>query len=757
MIATVIYSSLQAKKMKKAANDTSVMNDNIFEETITGIVENVVFQNTVNYFTVIELNMEGEIVTAVGTLAEVAPGEELRLSGTWGSHEVFGRQFKISSCSRSLPDTTAKLYRYLSSGAVKGIGPKTAMKIIERFGEKSFEVLESDPEKLAVINGISKQKALDISNEFNRQYAMRKIVAELENYGITPSECTSIYKYFGVNAVKIIRENPYILCGNVNGFNFDRAEKLVADMKLSPDASYRNAAGVVHIIRHNLSNGHTCIPRRKISPPAKALLDIDNEECEATVDMLIREKRIISSDVKGEEFLFLPDLYIAENAIADRMKSILRFPPSQIKAVEEDIERIESQNGIFFAQKQKDAIITAATKGLLILTGGPGTGKTTTLKGIIDIFERKRVDVLLCAPTGRAAKRMSEVTNREAKTIHRLLEVEWDNNDKPVFRRNAEDPLTCGALIIDEMSMVDTELFANLLDALPMGCRIILVGDSDQLPSVGPGNVLNDLIDSGILPVVCLSEIFRQAQKSLIVMNAHRIMSGEMPELGVSDSDFFFMNREDVFVASDTVLQLISKRLPDAYGVSPLDDIQILCPSRKGELGTVNLNRRLQSVLNPPAKNKNELRTSGGRIFREGDKVMQIKNNYDIPWEKGSEQGEGIFNGDIGILKKINYAAGVMKIEFDDRVANYPSDNLSELELAYAITVHKSQGSEYPVVIIPLLDVPPQLSYRNLLYTGVTRAKKILVVVGIKEKVYQMSENNRQNKRYSALKDFLLV
>ncbi|MBR3766819.1 MAG: ATP-dependent RecD-like DNA helicase [Clostridia bacterium] len=733
------------------------MNENIYEEKITGIVENVVFHNSTNFFTVIEVNISGEIITAVGTLSDIAPGEEVVLYGTWGAHEVFGRQFKISSCERSLPDTTAKLYRYLASGAIKGIGPKTAIKIIERFGEQSFEVLESEPEKLAAISGISKQKALDISAEFNRQYAMRKIMIELENVGITPAECTAIYKYFGMNAVKMIKDNPYILCGTVNGFSFERAEKLVEDMGLSPEPSCRNAAGMLHIIRHNLYNGHTCIPRRKMAVPAKALLEIEEETANSSIDELLARKQLISCEIYGEEFLFLPEIYLAEMAIAERMKNILKFPPSLIKAVEADIERIEEENGIFYAEKQKEAIITAATKGLLILTGGPGTGKTTAVKGIIDVFERKRVEVLLCAPTGRAAKRMSEVTGREAKTIHRLLEVEWDANDKPAFRRNAENPLVCGAIIIDEMSMVDTELFASLLDALPMGCRIVLVGDSDQLPSVGPGNVLNDLVDAGILPVVCLTEIFRQAQKSLIVMNAHRIMSGEMPTLGVSDSDFFFMRREDVFSASDTVLQLISKRLPDAYGFSPFDDIQILCPSRKGDLGTVNLNRRLQAVLNPPDRTKNELKTSGGRIFREGDRVMQIKNNYDIPWNKGSEEGEGIFNGDIGILKKINYAAGIMKIEFDDRVADYPSDNLSELELAYAITVHKSQGSEYPVVIMPVIDCPSMLMYRNLLYTGVTRAKKILVLVGIEDKIYSMAANNKQNKRYSALKEFLLA
>ncbi len=732
------------------------MSTNPSEERITGIIENVVFHNTTNLFTVLEVNINGEIVTAVGTVSEPAPGEEMTLTGEWGSHDVFGRQFKVSAYERSLPDTTAKLYRYLASGAVKGIGPKTALKIIEHFGEDSFRVLEAEPEKLAVIRGISKPQALNISAEFNRQYSMRKLMIELENVGISPSECTAIYKYFGANALNLIRENPYILCGTVKGFTFERAEKLARDMGVSPSSENRNSAGILHIIRHNLLNGHTCIPRRKLAVPASALLGISEEETELSVEYLLNRKMLISREIEDDEFVFLPEMFMAESSIAARMRNVLKFPPSKVLFADAEIEKTERKNGIFYAEKQKEAILTAAEKGLLILTGGPGTGKTTAVRGIIDVLENRGVDVLLCAPTGRAAKRMSEVTGREAKTIHRLLEVEWDSNDKAVFRRDASDPLVAGAVIVDEMSMVDAELFSSLLDAIPMGCRIILVGDSDQLPSVGPGNVLNDLIGSEILPVVCLTEIFRQAQKSLIVMNAHRIISGEKPELHVNDSDFFFMKREDISAASDTVVQLAAKRLPDAYGFSPFDDIQILCPSRKGDLGTVNLNRRLQAVLNPPDRTKNELRTSGGRVFREGDKVMQTKNNYDIFWKKGNEEGEGIFNGDIGILKKINYAAGTMKIEFDDRVADYPSDNLSELEHAYAVTVHKSQGSEYPVVIMPLIDCPPKLMYRNLLYTGVTRAKKILVVVGNEEKVEKMTYNNKQNKRYSALKDFLL-
>ena len=457
-------------------------------ERITGIIENVVFHNTSNQFSVIEVNIKGEIVTAVGTVAEPASGEEVVLVGEWVAHEVFGRQFSFSSYERSLPDTTAKLYRYLASGAVRGIGPKTALKIIERFGEDSFAVLESEPERLSAIKGISKTQAVNISAEFNRQYSMRKLMIELENVGISPSECTAIYKYFGANAVKLIRDNPYILCGAINGFTFERAEKLAIDLGVKPSDECRNTAGILHIVKHNLLNGHTCIPVRKLIPPANALLGIDEDMLIDTVEVLLRKKSLFLREMNGEEFVFLPELYLAESEIATRMKNILKFPPSAIIDVASEIEKTERRNGIFFAEKQKEAILTAAEKGLLILTGGPGTGKTTAVKGIIDIFEKKNVDVLLCAPTGRAAKRMSEVTGREAKTIHRLLEVEWDSNDKPVFRRNSSEPLVAGAVIIDEMSMVDAVLFASLLDAIPMGCRIILVGDSDQLPSVGPGS-----------------------------------------------------------------------------------------------------------------------------------------------------------------------------------------------------------------------------------------------------------------------------
>ncbi len=730
------------------------MNDTI--ETISGYVSDVVFRNSTNAFTVLEINVNGELHTAVGEVSDIAAGEEIELEGVWASHPTFGRQFKFTACRRSMPDTTAKLFRYLSSGAVKGIGPKTAAKIIRLFGDESFDVLERDPDRLAAIPGISKKKAAEISSEFNLRNALRRIMLELESYGVTPSESAAIYKTLGVNAVAIIRENPYILCDAVNGFSFERVEKLVSDLGVEPNPDHRDQAGILYIFTHNLyANGHTCIPRKKMYAPCEDLLGIDQARTDLMITALLAVNKLVSCEIDGREMLFLPNIYEAEKNIAVLLKRVVRHVSATADVTPSDIERIERQEGIEYAEKQRVAIRIAAEKGLLILTGGPGTGKTTAVRGIISILERKNIRVALCAPTGMAAKRMSEVTDREAKTIHRLLEVEWSEDDKPVFRRNAGNQLACGALIVDEVSMVDVELMASLLDALPLGCRVILVGDADQLPSVGPGNVLGDLIASGEMPVVCLTEIFRQAQKSLIVTNAHRVIHGEHPVLNRTDSDFFFMPRETSEAVSDTLVSLVSKRLPDAYGFSPILDIQVLCPSKRGECGTQSLNRRLQAVLNPPARTKNELRTAGGRVFREGDRVMQVKNNYDIPWKKGEETGDGVFNGDIGLIRRINYLTSLMEIDFDGRIAEYPNENLSELELAYAITVHKSQGSEYPVAVLPLIDSPRPLMYRNLLYTAVTRAKKILVVIGRQDAVYAMTDNNKTHLRYSALKAFL--
>ena len=518
---------------------------------------------------------------------------------------------------------------------------------------------------------------------------------------------------------------------------------------------YRERAGVVYIIKHNLENGHTCLPREKIIAPASEFLSCSYDEIEKITDDLIEDKELIEKELDGTPFLFLPNVYMTEKRIADRIKVMLSFPPPKGRPVEEDIDLLEEKQGMKFESKQREAIMTAVKRGLLVLTGGPGTGKTTTLKGILSLYEKRKLRVLLAAPTGRAAKRMSEVTGREAKTIHRLLEVQWGENDKQKFTRNMQNPLECDAVIVDELSMVDIHLFHGLLDALPLGCRLIMVGDSDQLPPVGAGNILHDIIKTDLLPVVSLTEVFRQAMESLIVTNAHKIVKGEYPELDKTDKDFFFLQRENVTLAASTVIDLYTNRLPKAYGYDSINDIQIICPSRKGENGTVNLNKSLQKLLNPPSVQKEEIE-QGGRIFREGDKVMQIKNNYDLFWTRGKESSSGIFNGDIGIIETVNPNAKLMKIRFDDRLAIYEFENAKELEHAYAVTVHKSQGCEFEAVIMPVSGIPPMLSYRNLLYTAVTRAKTRIILVGSKGQIAAMVDNDKKTKRYSALKYFLL-
>lgn len=723
-------------------------------EELCGVVEDVTYRREDTGFTVMDIFADDEYVTVVGVLPELSEGESVRLRGTWGYHATFGKQFKAQLCERSMPSSSADLLRYLSSGAVRGIGPATAKKIIERFGENSFDVLENQPERLADIKGISLKKAKDISKIFNEQFAVRQIMISLERFGMTTHECLEAYKLYGANAVDMIKANPYALCSDIVGMGFERADAIASALPEPPDRAYRVSAGIVHVVKYNLNNGHTCVPRKKLIAPSSGLLEADEDTIEAAIDALVESGRLVSKMMNGKEFLFLPQIYSAEKLAAQRILVMTKFPPAGRVTVEEDIEKIEKEENIHYESKQREAILTAANKGILILTGGPGTGKTTALNGILKLFELDGIDVALTAPTGRAAKRMSEITGKEAKTIHRLLEVEWDKHDRPYFSRNARNPISAGAVIVDELSMVDISLFASLLDALPLGCRLIMVGDSDQLPAVGAGSVLHDLILSDVLPVVELKEVFRQAMKSRIVTNAHKIVSGQMPELHDKNNDFFFMKRNSAYDTAATVAELCTVRLPKAYSYSPTNDIQVLCPSRKGETGTVSLNKRLQAVINPPSPEKKELQ-SGSRIFREGDKVMQIKNNYNIIWTKDSEEGTGVFNGDIGTVKKIDKANGCLAVWFDDKEAVYSTDNLQELEHAYAITVHKSQGNEFNAVVIPVMGVVPQLCYRNLLYTAVTRAKKLMVMVGSEKQIRDMVENNTRSKRYSALKFFL--
>ena len=720
---------------------------------INGTVEGIVFRNTENGYSVLDVSTEGKLITAVGLLSCVEPGEELAMKGSWTVHPTFGRQFKVESCERKIPKTADDMLRYLSSGVIKGVGPATALKIVERFKDETFDVIENSPHLLAQISGISAEKAQSIGESFKKQFSVREVMIALEKYGMSPSECLSAYKALGINAVERITENPYLLCSQKIGIGFSRADEIAASFSCV-NPVYRERAGIVHIVSHNLANGHTCLPREKIIEPSCALLGCDKDSVQKVIDELIEDKELVEEEIDGKKFLFIPSMYLAEKNIADRIKVMLRFPPAQGRPVEKDIDEIEEKQNIKFEEKQRLAIMTAVKKGLLVLTGGPGTGKTTTLNGILALYEKRKLKVLLAAPTGRAAKRMSEVTHREAKTLHRLLEVVWGENDRQHFTRNMENPLECDAVIIDELSMVDVHLFWGLLDALPLGCRLIMVGDSDQLPAVGAGNVLHDIIDSGLLPVVSLTRVFRQAMESLIVTNAHRIVSGEYPVLDNKDGDFFFLSRENLLSASSTVVDLYINRLPKAYGYNSLTDIQIICPSRKGELGTVALNRALQQLLNPPSKDKDEL-ISGGKVIREGDKVMQIKNNYDIVWVKGKTTSSGIYNGDIGTVLAVNHNSRVMKIEFDDRIAVYPFENAKELEHAYAVTVHKSQGCEFEAVVMPVCGVVDRLRYRNLLYTAVTRAKSMMIIVGSKREIFSMVDNNKRTKRYTALKYFL--
>ena len=731
------------------------MQNEIEYQQITGVVEDVVFYNTENSFTVLDVSSGGELITAVGILPEITAGEKVVLTGTWDMHQSFGRQFRVNRFERYLPDTAAQFLKYLSSGAIKGVGPKTATQMVERFGDNTFNVIENEPERLTVLRGISKDKAKLISAEFKKQFAVRTVILGLEKYGLTPSECIRIFKELGVNAVDIIKENPYVLCTQTQIISFERTEKIASELEFAPEPKHRLRAGITHIIRYNLFNGHTCLPMKKVVPLCCELLGVEEAEVNSAIAEMIANKMLIPFEMKEKVFLSLPDVYKAESTIDEKIKQLMRFSASDMDATEQDLERIEKENNITYEEKQKDAIKLAAHGGMLVLTGGPGTGKTTVVKGIINFFEKKRMEIMLAAPTGRAAKRMSELTGYEAKTIHRLLEVEWTDGRKLDFKRNKLNPLEADVIILDEVSMVDIFLFSHFLDAVRFGCRVILVGDPDQLPAVDAGNVLGDIIASRKVPVVRLTEIFRQSGESLIVTNAHAVIDGREPVLDAKDNDFFFMNRDNPILAAQTVSQLCSERLPRAYGYSHLENIQVLCPSRKGDCGTINLNRQLQNVLNPASDKKKECKIAG-RLFREGDKVMQIKNNYDIPWERGRESGSGLFNGDIGIIQEINVKSECMRIIFDDdREVVYPIPSGAELELAYAVTVHKSQGSEYDCVIMPVSDVPPMLLYRNLLYTAITRAKKMMIVVGSKYKIDKMIENNKQNKRYSMLKTML--
>lgn len=723
-------------------------------QAIKGTVNKISYRNEQNGYTVALVRSGRENVTVVGIMPFLAEGESADFTGQYVIHPAYGKQFSVEKYERKTPETAAAILKYLSSGAIRGVGPSTAIKIVEKFGADSLKIIENSPQELAIINGISMNKAVEIGVQFKRRLGLKEITLLLSPYGVSPERCVKIYRALGAECEKTIRDNPYVLLKYDLDFSFETVEKMAYDFGVSADNEQRLCAGVEYVLRRNLLNGHTALPKRKLIPVATKLLESDSYRLESIIGKMTAAFELCVKVVGDEEFLSLPEYFSAEEYIAARIRACAAASYSE-QIDELEIDYVENKLGIKFEEKQREAIRLAFSKNIMILTGGPGTGKTTALNGIIELLERREADVILAAPTGRAAKRMTELTGRDAKTIHRLLEAEWVEDGKTRFSRNERNPLSCDVLIVDEASMLDTLLFESLLRSVKLSCKIILVGDSDQLPSISAGNVLGDLIQSNTVSYVALTEIFRQSGESLIVNNAHLIINNQKPDLFNKNGDFYFLPRESGQMVLDTVLDLCSNRLPQSYGFDAKRDIQVICPSRKFETGSLNSNNALQQFLNPLAAKGAHLSYKGVYFFK-GDKVMQIKNNYDLPWEKeNGESGFGVFNGDVGFIIDLNAVTGSMRVLFEDRIVTYTSDTLSEIELAYAITVHKSQGSEFDCVVMPVFAVPAPLAYRNLLYTAITRAKKLFIAVGDRSQFYKMCENNKKTLRYTLLKGFL--
>lgn len=725
-------------------------------EELRGTIEEVVYHNAENGYTVFSLLPEGgELpVTAVGELPFAAEGESIVMRGKWEMHASYGRQFHIESYEKQMPTGAEGMLRYLSSGAVKGIGPMTAKKIVDAFGGETFEVLEKNPEFLVRVNGISPKKAKQIGEEFAAQFGMRRVMMFCSEYFGT-ALAAKIYKKWGASAEEIIRRNPYALCDGIEGIGFERADKVAQDLGGADNDPHRIDAGILYVLNyHAAGNGHCFLPEDKLIPTVSEMLGVSNEESDAGVLRLLGEGRLRRVKSGERRYVYEARYYEAEKYVAEKLVRLDRTCRGiPIAELTREIAVIERESGLTYAAMQKRAITAALTNGVMILTGGPGTGKTTVIRALIRIFSQTGHRIALAAPTGRAAKRMSEATGVEAKTIHRLLEAEFAAGETR-FNRCESQTLDEDVLIIDEMSMVDILLMEALLRAVKPGARLVLIGDADQLPSVGAGNVLFDLIASETITTVTLKEIFRQAKESRIITNAHAINAGEYPVLSDKENDFFFVRRDREEDLADTVCALWSARLPKAYGAKIREQIQVITPSRKGCAGTDALNLKLQAVLNPPSKEKTQMKDRG-RVFRLFDKVMQTKNNYEIPWKKGRVEGQGVYNGDIGQIVKISYAEQKIEVNYDGRIASYDFSDAEQLDHAYAVTVHKSQGSEYPVVILPLYTYAPLLLTRELLYTAVTRAQKLVIIVGSEKAVTMMVDNSRRPLRYTGLRAFL--
>lgn len=720
---------------------------------INGIISSVIYLNDENGYAVVRMETDsGEMVTAVGCLPYIAPGEMISAEGSWVTHAQHGRQFKIEQSNRLLPTSADGIYEYLAGSTVKGIGPATAALIVDRFKEKSLDILEMHPEKLAEIKGISLTKAKDLSASFKKQAGVRRLTEFLCAYGIKPLVALKLYRAYGSAALETVHENPYIISASHIGASFAEADNLALELGIEGDSINRISAAVLFELQHNSGNGHCFIPRDKLIAATSQLISVPTDLVSDAIDSLSENGGLVCDKVANLNVCYLTELYEAETYTAERLKSMVGLKTKSSANIERLITKLESLYDISYAPLQKQSIELALNNRILVITGGPGTGKTTILKGILSLYDELELETLLAAPTGRAAKRMSELTGREASTIHRLLGAKMaEDGETVVFSKHEGDPLNCDALVLDECSMVDITLMSSLLKALKPGCRLVLVGDADQLPSVGPGNVFSDIIRSQTVPTVRLTEIFRQKGDSRIVRNAHMINRGEHPDFEANTGDFFRLRRLKGGTAVETIVELCARRLPENMKI-PSASIQVLSPTRKGETGTVNLNKRLQAALNPPSESKKE-KLFGEAVFRVGDRVIQTKNNYDTIWKtKGGVSGAGVYNGDIGTIAQIDPITETLTVDFEDKLATYSFEMLNELEHAWALTVHKSQGSEYRAVVLALSGDVQMLLTRGVLYTAVTRAKELLIMVGDDNIAHRMIDNNKQSRRYSALR-----
>ena len=719
-----------------------------------GTVHSVIFQNAENGYTVLRLlTEEGEVITVVGCIPCVAPGEHLTVTGTWETHPQHGEQLKVQELERSLPEDEDEIFDYLSSGVCKGVGPTTARRIVDRFGLETLDILEAEPERLQEIRGITAKKAMEIGALFRQHMGLRRLMEFLSRYQLPPVLAIRLRQQYGDGALEMVRRNPYLLSDDVCGVDFSVTDTMALSMGFAEDCGQRLEAAVTFELTYNENNGHVFLPKDKLLSATCQLLGCGTEQVETALDALAERHAVVIQRIANVEAVYLRRLWEAETSACARLLALLEVDADQSRFADKAVTEIEREQGITYAPLQRQAVELAAKTGVILLTGGPGTGKTTTVRGIVALFQKMGLNIVLAAPTGRAAKRMSELTGgMEAQTVHRLLGMSWNEATHQVtFQKTEKEPLEAEAVIVDEMSMVDVSLFSALLRALRPGTRLVLVGDADQLPSVGAGNVFSDLIRSKKIETVFLREVFRQAEQSAIIRNAHRVNLGEPPELKGNQGDFFFLCRRDAQRAVSTVLELCKTRLPDNMHI-PAEQIQVLTPTRKGPCGTVNLNRLLQEALNPKAPGKREI-LWGERVFRVGDRIMQTRNDYDVVWQKADGTvGTGMFNGDVGRIVEIDQSGEWLALDFDGRTAPYSTEMLSEIDLAYAQTVHKAQGSEYRCVVLATMPSAPSLMVRGVLYTALTRARKLLVMVGDDAAVRSMAANDKQQKRYSGLK-----